>query len=184
MKTTSKRQPVRLRFITVAAVAATLSSCGVQLGKFTSSGGFAGLEPEFGILAYERGSPWGSSGPDKNLLYIVVICPGVKVHPPSGSAQQIGRFTSSQRCWWSTDSGQIEFSYSWNRVFDSVRILGFGFDRAAGNAFVARRTSNGRWAVEQLAYVSTDLTLSEALRQIQRQLPQDRSVGGLTLAYP
>ncbi len=175
---------VRLRFMTLAAVAATFSGCGIQLGKFTSSGGFTALGPEFGILAYERGRPWESSGPDKNLLYIVVICPGVKAHPPSGSSGEIGRFTSSQHCWWSTNSGRIEFSYNWNRVFDSVQILGFSFDRTAGNAFVARRTTAGRWTVEQLASVPTDVSLTDALRQIQHQLPQDRSVALLTLLYP
>jgi hypothetical protein len=137
-----------------------------------------------GILALQRGRPFGSSGSDENLLYIVMICPGLKAHPPLGSSQEMVTFTSSQHCWWSTNSGKIEFSYTWNRLFDSVRIVGFNFDRAAGNAFVARREIGGQWSVQQLAHVSGAVDVSEALRQIQRQIPQDRYVAGLSLPYP
>jgi hypothetical protein len=173
---------VRLHILIVLAMA--ISGCGVQFGKYQGSGGYFDLlSPDFGILAIDRGSPWGSSEPEHNLLYIVMLCPGVKVHPPLGSSQSTGRFTSSQYCWWSTDSGQLTFSYSWNRVFDSVRVVGFTFDRASGNAFIARRSADGLWSVKQLSNVSEALDSSEALNQIKQQMAQDRYIAALSLPY-
>jgi hypothetical protein len=151
-------------------------------GKYTGTGGSLDfLRPGFGVIAIGLGRPFGSSDADRPLLYVVELWPGVSVHTPNSSSQSMGNFVSSQSGWWSTDSGSVSFSYSWNRIFDSVSIAGHRFDRGAGNTFVVRHDSEGHLSVRQLSDISGAANASEALQQIKRQMPHDDYVASLVL---
>lgn len=68
--------------LTAAALlgASFLVGCGVQFGKYASSGSFFDpLEPDFGIISIDRGTPvLSSSETNQNLIAVVMWCPGLK----------------------------------------------------------------------------------------------------------
>jgi hypothetical protein len=173
---------MRVRFVSVIALAAALCGCGMQLGKYTvSSAGFNLLEPEFGMIAIDRGNRWGASSPDENLLCIVALCPGAKCRPPSDSSSADVMFTSSRRYSWTTESGKLAFSYRWNRSTDAVEIAGSRFSRAAGNVFIARCDGHGAWRVQQLSNINPTVDAHGVLREIQQKLPEDTYIASLSI---
>jgi hypothetical protein len=119
----------------------------------------------------------------KLSLDIVMLCPGTATRLPSSYSQSDGMFVSARYYQWSTDLGEIGVFYRWNRASDKVNIAGSTFARKAGNAFVARRAPDGRWLVQQLSSISPSATASDALRQIQQQLPEDEFVASLSILY-
>ena len=172
---------MRLRTTVAITVALALSGCGLQLGKYTVSGStFDLLEPEFGMIAIDRGTRWGAASPDQNLVCIVALCPGAKIRPPSDSWNSNWMFTSSSGYSWTTEDRKVNFSYSWNRLSDNIDIAGSHFNRFAGNAFVARCDAQGEWRVQQISSV-TAVDPHDALRQIQRQLPDDSYIASLSI---
>jgi hypothetical protein len=166
----------------VMALACSLSSCGIQLGKYTvSSEGFEPLEPGFGIIAIDRGSSIGASAPDVNLLCVIALCPGAKTHPPSNSSTTDSMFTSSRIYHWTTKSNKLVFAYRWNRSSDTVEIEGTHFNRTLGNTFIARCDGDGSWNVRQLSNISPMVDARGALREIQEKLPEDAYIASLSL---
>lgn len=173
---------MRMRLIPLMTAAITLCSCGMQLGKYTvSSAGFHLLQPEFGVIAIDRGTPFGSSSPDQNLLCIVLLCPGAKTHSPNDSSSADVMFTSSRTYNWSTDSGELSFSYRWDRRSDTVEIGGSRFSRSSGDTFIAHCDGHGSWRIQQLSDISAGVDASGALREIQKKLPDDPFVASLSI---
>ncbi len=162
-----------------------LSGCGIQLGKYASSGSFFDpLKPDFGIISIDRGTPmFSASDKDQNLMAVILWCPGLKTRPPSGSSQTNGVFLTTRKFWWMTDAGKIDFTYTWNRVSDKVSIAGGRFDRTRGNGFVVYRDSAGRCSVRQVSGIPTREDARGVLRAFQRKLPSDDFVADLSVPF-
>jgi hypothetical protein len=161
--------------IVVGIFAITAPGCGVQVGRYTCQrSGYDLLKPDFGIISMDRGNPFGHSGTPYNLLCVVMLCPGLKPKPPGDSSRSDGMIISTRYFKWSTNAGNIVFTYYWNRLSDKVTIAGSTFSRLEGNSFLARRTGDGEWSVQQLKAVAGDATSAEALVQLQRQLPDNK----------
>src|SRR2546430_7831929 len=94
------RMPCLRALLIAAALIAALwsAACGVQLGKYASTGSFFDpLEPDFGVISVDRGTPaLSSQDTNQNLIAVVLWCPGVKTRPPSGSSQMNGPFVTTR----------------------------------------------------------------------------------------
>lgn len=165
--------------------ASCLAGCGIQLGKYSSSGSFFDpLKPDFGIISIDRGTPaLRSSEKSQNLLAVILWCPGLETGPPSGSSQTNGTFVTTRKFWWTTGSGSVDFTYSWNRVSDKVTIAGRQFDRTNGNGFVVLRKFSGRWSVRQVSDIPPWDDARGVLRAFQRKLPRSDFVADLSIPF-
>jgi len=166
-------------------VALSLAGCGVQLGKYTSSGSFFDpLEPDFGIISIDRGTPTlSSSENNQNLIAVVLLCPDLRTRPPSGSSQTNGAFVTTRRFWWTTERGRLDFTYSWNRVTDRINIAGRQFDRSTGNGFLVVRDLAGDWSVRQICCIPLWDDARGILRVFQRKLPNNQLVAQLSVSF-
>lgn len=175
-------------FLNTAAaplLALCLTGCGVQLGKYTSSGSFFDpLEPDFGIISIDRGAAvLSSSETNENLIAVILWCPGIKTRRPSGSSQMNGAFVTTRRFWWTTESGRLDFAYSWNRISDEISIAGRQFDRIRGNGFLVLRDRSDDWSVRQISDIPPRDDARGVLRAFQRKMPNDDFVAKLSVPF-
>jgi hypothetical protein len=172
------------RILVVIALCA--AGCGgAQEGKYAnSSNREAAVIPHVGLVLIARGAALRSSalvGPEVNLLYVLVVCPGLQGES-AGARSNVGRFTSEYSHTWSTSAGDVSFSFSWDRVTDTVHIARGEYARARGNAFVVRRdAATALWSAQQRSNIGSQVNLSEALRQIQSQLSGDPVITSLAI---
>ncbi len=141
---------------TLTAIALCAAGCGgAQEGKYANSGNReVAVLPGVGSILIARGAALRDSaivGPEENLLYVLVVCPGLE-GGSTGGRSNVGRFTSEYWRRWSTSAGEISLAFSWNRVTDTVHIAGREYDRGHGNAFVVRRdAATGAWSAYQVS---------------------------------
>lgn len=173
----------RTRLLALLTLCLLASSC--ELGQFAVSNSLCqGLFPQTCELWLIRGGPINSfgqrRGSDQTLLCVLVLCPGVEPHGSSGIHDD-GIFSSRYSSTWSTDSGDVSFSFTWNRQSDTMSVLGFHFRRSAGNALLVRRDSKGVWSAQQLSNISSDADSAKALKEMQQQIPDDPLIASLNM---
>jgi hypothetical protein len=173
--------PSLLAALSITVTTLVMTGCGVQLGQFFSSTSLCySLEPTSGLISIERGNRWFSRrAADGNVLCVLVLAPTLRFE--TGPARLDDSFISSRRFYWKSDAGPVTLSYDWNRLLDNVNIEGHHFLRKKGNAFVVRRLPNRKWSVHQIASVPWADDAQAALRHFQRNLPNEKSVAGLSL---
>lgn len=175
----------RLSVTAYLLIALSFSGCGVQFGKYASSGSYYDIiKPDFGIISIDRGTTaFTSSNKNRNLMAVILWCPGVETRPPTGSSQTNGVFLTERRFWWTTNAGRIDFSYTWNRLTDKVTIVGKRFDRAMGNGFVVGCDSTKQWSVRQVCEIPSEESARGVLQSIQHKLPKDDFVARLSVFF-
>ncbi len=160
---------------------------GAQGGKFANtSNRESTIVPNVGFILIARGAPLRHSavtGPEANLLYVLVVCPGMQGEL-TGTRSNIGRFTSDYWHSWSTPLGEVSLSFIWDRVADTVHLAASDYQREHGNAFIVRRDPTvGTWRAQQLSSIDPQLSAAEALREIQFQAADDPAITSLAI-YP
>jgi hypothetical protein len=115
------------------------------------------------------------------FVCVVAVCPGLRGGLRASRDSSRGRLITSS--WtWQTNVGDVSLGLSWDQRADSVELAGRRHSRAAGNTFVARYEHIGHWSVQQLASIPMPRAPTDALEQIQRQLPDDQVIASLSIA--
>ncbi|SRR6266498_5036836 len=169
----------------IAGVALCILGCRPAPGVGTHWRSCA-VSPELGLIAFTSSPLVGSNSgvivdPHAEFCCVLVVLPGRRGGLSSSKDEDVGRSTHSTYTF-RTDTGQISFEYSWERYNDIVDIAGGRYSRAAGNLFVARYQPTGQWTVQQLGTIRHVGAPTDALEEIQRQLPDDPLIASLSIA--
>ena len=167
------------RSIVLLALCALATGCfGVQHGPAVTSSQTTSVRPTLGgLTVFCGGSPDDAS---RELhLACLVLCPGFTANSSGGGGDH-GSFSSTQTYEYGGPAGNINESFTWNRVTDKVKIGGKTFSRSAGNVFVLIRGTNGKRAW-QLQDVARDARHPAILRHIKEQLPEESLIQQLAL---
>ena len=154
--------------------------------KFIAPGdkGF-GLASHNGSLLIVPGSPLldngRTMGPQENLLYLLVVCPGLAANA-SGNLTDFGQRSNTYIWQWETSKGQVSVRASWDKRKDEVSIGKQQFDRNAGSTFVIIRQSDGKLMVTQLPSPGPDADAKIALSFIQKHMTNDAEIASVRLA--
>ena len=87
-------------------------------------------------------------GPLQDLIYLVIVCPGV-YSQGSDSSSQHKDYHSTFTYTWKDKLGQVPVSICWNRRTDTITIGGQEFKRGNGNVFVVRHPRGGQETSQQ-----------------------------------
>ena len=166
-------------------VAFAIVGCDVQRGRFSTSGDRSqALSPEVGCIDIVSGhgcKPFNTTNSDEqHLLYVVIVCPGVRAQGSSSSSQYDKHDTTLNHTW-NTTAGLIAIAVRWDRQADTVSIGKQEFMREHGNLFIVRCEAGGVTTCRQLTGLGSHAGCQEVLQFIRKQLPKDRLVASLTL---
>jgi hypothetical protein len=159
--------------------------CDEQHGRFYMSGeSYTAFRSNVGgvdiVDGYSAQPINETDGNEQHLLYILIICPGVRAHSSTSSSDS-GRYFSTLDYSWDTENGKISMQVQWNRDSDTVAIGDQKFDRNKGNVLVVRRETNGKIVGEQLSSLGTHAAFSEVLYHVQQKLTNDQLIASLEL---
>jgi hypothetical protein len=171
--------------VLIAGVALCMLGCGPAPGVGTHWRSCA-VTPELGLMAFASSPLVGSNSavivdPHSEFCCVLVVLPGRRGGLSGSRDEDVGRSTHSTYTF-RTDIGEISFEYSWERHNDIVEIAGARYSRAAGNLFVARYEPKRHWTVQQLGTIRRVGAPTDALEEIQRQLPRDPLIASLSIA--
>jgi len=174
-----------LSHVSIAGVALCMLGCGPAPGVGTHWRSCA-VTPELGLIAFTSSPLLGSNSgvivdPHSEFCCLLVVLPGRRGGLSGSRDEDVGRSTHSSYTF-RTDIGEISFEYSWELHNDTVEIAGTRYSRAAGNLFVVRYEPTGHWAVQQLGTIRYVSAPTDALEEIQRQLPHDPLIASLSIA--
>lgn len=141
---------------------------------FTPSSGVLWIVP--GTEVYKG----GRTGAQCNLIYLVVLCPGIIVNGKGGSTEY-GENNNTYISRWVTDKSVVEVSVSWNKAADSIHVGREKFSRRDGNTFLVLRDPKGKISVTQLKGPGKDLQPVEIIELLEQQLKDDRAKSVLRL---
>jgi hypothetical protein len=169
----------------LSVMALGIVGCDVQRGRFSTSGDSSeAFLSHLGCIEIVSGSgskPFNTVDSDEqNLLYLLIVCPGVQVHG-SGSSSDYGEYITTLNHSWDTEAGTISVKVCWDRQSDTVSIGKDEFARDKGNVFVVQFDAGGKMAAQQLASLGPHVGFQEALQNIQRQLSNDGLITSLKL---
>lgn len=163
------------------ALLVLLVGCGVQRGLFSTSGERShALLPHPGLIDIVSGHALrGDDTSDQNLLYLVMVLPGLKARG-SGSSGDYGTYVTTLKFHWETDSGSVSVLVRWNRQRDTVSVSNQTFVRSKGNVLLVRREADGALIAKQIGSLAlgNGYTVLDYLRQ---QLPTDELIASLQL---
>lgn len=157
-----------------------LIGCNVQRGRFSTTGDRSAALSQVGLVDIVEGYSNEKDAIFQDLIYVLVVCPDVKVHG-SGSGIDMEKYLTTLNYSWDAESGKISIQVQWNRNSDIVAIGDKKFARDKGNVFVVRRETNGEIIGQQLPSLGTHAAFSEVLRHVQRQLTNDQLITSLQL---
>jgi hypothetical protein len=173
---------------TLTAIALCAAGCGgAQEGKYANSGNReVAVLPGVGSILIARGAALRDSaivGPEENLLYVLVVCPGLE-GGSTGGRSNVGRFTSEYWRRWSTSAGEISLALAGTASRIQCTLLAGSM--IAGMAMlswfaVMQRQAPGLHI--RCRGIGPQLTPADALRQIQSQLSDDPVISSLGI-YP
>lgn len=174
-----------LSHVLIAAVTSCMLSCRPAPGVGTHWRACA-VTPELGLIAFASSPLLGNNSgvivdPHAEFCCVLVVLPGLRGGLSSSKDEDVGRSTQSSYTF-RTDVGPVSFEYSWDRHDDVVHMAGARYSRVAGNLFVARYQPTGHWTVQQVGTIRRIGAPTDALEEIQRQLPQDSLVASLSIA--
>ena len=158
-----------------------LAGCDVQRGLFSTSGERSqALLPHPGCIDVVSGQPLtGGDTSDQNLLYLVIVLPGLKARG-SGSSSDYGTYVTTLTFHWETDTGSVSVPVHWDRQRDTVSVSKQTFVRSKGNVLVVRREADGALTAKQMgSLVHADGPA--VLAHLRQQLPNDELIASLQL---
>jgi hypothetical protein len=162
-------------------LALLIIGCGVQRGRFVTTGDRSIALSQVGVVDIVEGFSNDKDAVSQDLIYVLVVCPDVKVHG-SGSGIDMEKYLKTRNYSWNTESGKISIQVSWNRDSDVVVIGGEKFGRNKGNVFVVRRKASGEIVGQQLPGLGTHADFSEVLGHVQQQMTNDQFIASLKLS--
>jgi len=163
------------------ALLVLMAGCGVQRGLFCTTGGQSqALSPIPGCIDIVSGRALsGADTSDQNLLYLVIVLPGLQTRG-SGSSSDYGTYVTTLLFHWETGTGSVSIPVQWDRQRDTVSVSNQTFVRSKGNVFVVRREADGALTATQagsLAHGNAPMVL----RHLREQSPQDELIASLRL---
>src|ERR1039458_8674742 len=171
--------------ILLLVIAFGLIGCGAQRGRFLTTGSQeAPLSPETGSIdivdGYSTKAFKGTNAVPRHLLYVVIVCPGVQELGMSSGADY-GEYITTLDHRWSTKTGVVAASVSWDRRTDTVEIGKQKFSRDKGNVFIVRCEPNKEVVGQQLTSLVPNAGFHQVLDHVRQQLPNDEFIGSLKL---
>jgi hypothetical protein len=162
-----------------------MCGCGAQRGLFTTSGEHSqALSPDVGCIDIVSGSALkprsGDDTSDQNLLYLVIVLPGLKARG-SGSSSDYGKYGTTLTFHWETETGRTSVPVQWDRQRDTVSVSNQTFVRSKGNVFVVRWEAAGALRAKQVASIGPHADCSAVLDHLRQQLPNDELIASLQL---
>ncbi len=119
-------------------------------------------------------------GPQENLLYVLVVCPGLAASGHgTGTDHQPG--VNAYTSFWETPNGEVSVTVKWDKRADTVSIGEHRYQREAGSAFVIVWQPNGVLDVTQLPSPGPDADAKTALGFIQKRMTNDALIAGVRL---
>jgi hypothetical protein len=119
-------------------------------------------------------------GPQENLLYLLVICPGLAA-TGRGTATDYQQKFNAYISRWETQKGEVSVTVRWNKRADTVNIDKQQFKREAGSAFVVVRQPSGNLDAAQLPSPGPDANAKTALNFIQKHMTNDALIASVRL---
>ena len=171
----------------LALAAAAMPGCGVQRGRFTATGERSvAVLPVPGFVQIVSGygpAPDGTTNSPQNLLYLLVICPGIQVQG-SGSSTDYGEKTTRINHTFETPAGILSLPVIWDRQADTVEVGGRVYPRERGNVFLVRREPNGKLESQQLPDLGPSADFPDVLRHVREHTTNDSLLASLKLVQP
>ena len=161
-------------------LALAISGCDVQRGRFVTTGSRSTALAQVGLIDIVEGYSNDKDALSQDLIYVLVVCPDVKVHG-SGSGTDMGKYSTAFNYSWDAESGKISIQVQWNRDSDIVSIGDKNFARDSGNVFVVQREASGEIVGRQLPSLGTHTSFPEVLRHVQQHLTNDQFITSLKL---
>jgi hypothetical protein len=163
------------------ALLVLMVGCGVQRGLFSTSGEHSqALLPHPGCIDIVSGQALsGDDTSDQNLLYLVIVLPGLKARG-SGSSSDYGKYVTTLTFHWETEAGSVSVPVQWDRQRDTVLVSHQTFVRCRGNVLVVRREADGALTARQMDSLS-HVNGSAVLQHLRQQLPNDELIASLRL---
>lgn len=167
------------------ALLVLMCGCGAQRGLSTTSGEHSqALSPDVGCIDIVSGSALkrrsGADASEQNLLYLVIVLPGLKARG-SGSSGDYGTYVTTLTFHWETETGSASVPVQWDRQRDTVSVSKQTFVRSKGNVFLVRREASGALTAKQVASLGPHANCSAVLHHLRQQLPNDELIASLQL---
>lgn len=121
-----------------------------------------------------------ATGSEQNLVYLMVICSGVKPGPTQGVGGGIeGNPMSNPKIYseWETTSGTARVSLDWETHSDTISIGDEKFNRKNGNTFFIERKTDGRLVAQQCGNLGPAANFSQVAAKIREMLKDNNIVG-------
>jgi len=118
-------------------------------------------------------------GDEENLLYLMIICSGVKSGPVQSNGGGIEGYPMSTPMIyyeWGTTAGTARVTIDWDTSSGVVTIGDQKFDRAKGNTFFIERKPDGKLSAKQCGILGPAATFSEVAARVRQTLPDDEVV--------
>jgi len=154
--------------------------CDAQRGHFSTTGDRSTSLSQVGLVDIVEGHSNDKDAPSQDLMYVLVVCPGVEAHG-SSSGIKMEQYLTILNYSWNTGSSGISVQVQWNRDSDIVSIGDKSFARDKGNVFVVRREAGGKIAGQQLSSLGMHAAFPEVLRHAQQELTNDQLIASLKL---
>lgn len=167
-------------------IALGIIGCGVQRGRYVTTGDSINplLSPvgSIDIVDGYESKPAHETGMmnDQHLLYLFIITSGTQEHG-SSSSSDYGKYITTLSHTWNTEKGILSVSTHWDRQADIVSVGKSEFNRAKGNVFVVRFSTNGEVSGQQLGNIGAHANCREVLNYVQQQLPDDAAISSVHL---
>ena len=116
-------------------LALVVIGCDVQRGRFVTTGHRSAALSQVGLVDIVEGYSKDKDALFQDLMYVLVVCPDVKVHG-SGSGIEMGKYSTTLNYSWDAESGQISIQVQWNRDSDIIAIGDKKYARDKGNVFI------------------------------------------------
>jgi hypothetical protein len=169
--------------ITILVILTCLISCGGCSGQFCAIGtSSTGSTTHVGCLSAVQGKKVEGGravGDKENLLYLMIICSGVKAAPDQSTGGGIEGDPMSKpeiSYQWGTTAGTARVTINWDTGSGVVAIGDQKFDRAKGNTFFIERTPDGKLSAKQCGILGPAASFSEVADRIRQTLPDNEVV--------
>jgi hypothetical protein len=157
------------------------AGCDIQRGHFVTTGDrSAALLSQVGLIEIVEGYSNDSDAVYQDLIYLLVVCPGVQTHG-NGSGIDMGKYVTTLNYSWNAEPEGISIQLQWDREADIVYIGNRKFERARGDVFVVKRLSNGELECHQLPSLGKHADFLKVLTHIQQEMRGDELITSLQL---
>ncbi len=168
-----------------ALTAFLLAGCGAQRGRFVCSGdnchSFSSAPGYIDIVrGYEAGAFGRIRGPEKNLLFIVTVCPGAT----SGRSSQhssYDKYKTTLSFDWTRSGRSLTARVTWNRQQDKILAGRSEFSRTNGNVILVVLQPDGSANARQLPNLDDAACFEDVLRTLHEHPGDDPLIASLQL---